>query len=54
MRAASSLAVSYPGVGRFRRAETGILGVEQTGGPGGPPIFLSQLQPEVEPQFEHL
>jgi hypothetical protein len=33
-------AVSYPGVGRFRRAETGILGVEQTGGPMGPPIIL--------------
>ena len=25
-------AVSYPGVGRFRRAETGILGVEQIRG----------------------
>jgi hypothetical protein len=33
-------AVSYPGVGRFRRAETGILGMEQTGGPGGPPFFV--------------
>src|ERR1700683_3160571 len=33
-------AVSYPGVGRFRRAETGILGVEPTGGPMGPPIIL--------------
>src|SRR5208282_568256 len=33
-------AVSYPGVGRFRRAGTGILGVEQRG-PGWAPYFLS-------------
>lgn len=33
-------AVSYPGVGRFRRAETGILGVEQNGGPTGPPLYF--------------
>jgi hypothetical protein len=39
-RAVKRLAVSYPGVGRFHRAETGILGVEQTGGPTGPPYFL--------------
>ncbi len=32
-------AVSYPGVGRFRRAETGILGMEQTGARVGPPFF---------------
>jgi hypothetical protein len=30
-------AVSDPGVGRFRRAETGILGVERNRGPGGAP-----------------
>ena len=32
-------AVSYPGVGRFRRAETGILGVEQQGVRVGPLFF---------------
>lgn len=39
-RASIIAAVSYPGVGRFRRAETGILGVEQIGGPTGPPFIL--------------
>ncbi len=36
-------AVSYPGVGRFRRAETGILGVEQQGARVGPLYFCPQL-----------
>ena len=38
-------AVSYPGVGRFRRAEIGILGVEQTGGPMGPLLFCPRISP---------
>ena len=38
-------AVSYPGVGRFRRAETGILGMEQTGARVGPHNYFSPTFP---------
>ena len=40
------VAVSYPGVGRFRRAETGILGRAIKGVPLGLPFLfaLTQLQ----------
>ena len=34
------MAVSYPGVGRFRRAETGILGRAIKGAPLGLPFYL--------------
>jgi hypothetical protein len=42
-------AVSYPGVGRFRRAETGILGMEQTGARVGPLFLLAASLPHTRP-----
>jgi hypothetical protein len=39
-RANQCMAVSYPGVGRFRRAETGILGRAIKGSPIGTPFFI--------------
>jgi hypothetical protein len=43
------LAVSYPGVGRFRRAETGILGMEQTGARVGPLFLFAMILPHTRP-----
>ena len=42
-------AVSYPGVGRFRRAETGILGMEQTGARVGPLFLSAAILPHTRP-----
>jgi hypothetical protein len=42
-------AVSYPGVGRFRRAETGILGRANKGSPYGTPFFYCLFAFQVEP-----
>ena len=42
-------AVSYPGVGRFRRAETGILGMEQTGARVGPLFLTVTIPPQFRP-----
>jgi len=39
-RATTEPAVSYPGVGRFRRAEAGILGVEHWGPAWAPFLFV--------------
>ena len=35
----------HPGVGRFRRAEAGILGVEQKRGPDWAPSFFDRAAP---------